>query len=73
MQQILRTERRGDGVSVVWEKAGKEITSYFSFTQLIDMQVNALDILDNPKNYGMDEKTQKICFVAFCQPSQHQE
>ena len=73
MQQILRTERRGDGVSVVWEKAGKEMTSYFSFTQLIDMQVNALDILDNPRNYGFNENTQKICFVAFCQPSQHQE
>ncbi|MDD1669618.1 MAG: hypothetical protein LUO97_07440 [Methanomicrobiales archaeon] len=73
MQQILRTERLGDGVNVVWEKAGKEMTSYFSFTQLIDMRVNALDILNTPGNYGIDEKTGKVCFVAFCQPSRHQE
>jgi hypothetical protein len=73
MQQILRTERFGDGVNVVWEKAGKEMTSYFSFTHLIEMRVNALDILNTPGSYGIDERTGKICFVAFCQPSQHQE
>ena len=73
MRQILRTERRGDGVDVIWEKAGKEITSYFTFTQLIGMQVNALDILNTPSNYGLDEKTEKIAFVAYCQPSRHQE
>ena len=73
MQQVLRTERLGDGVNVVWEKAGEEMTSYFSFTQLIDMRVNALDVLNTPSNYGIDEKTGKIGFVAYCQPSRHQE
>lgn len=73
MQQILRTERLGDGVNVVWNEAGKEMTSYFSFTQLIDMRVNSLDILDNPGNYGIDEKTRRIGFIAYCQPSWHQE
>jgi len=73
MQPILRTERLGDGVNVVWEKAGEEMTSFFSFTELIDIRVNALDILDNPGNYGIDEKTGKVGFVAFCQPSWHHE
>ena len=73
MQPVLRTERRGDGVNVTWEKAGKEMTSYFTFTELIDMQVNALDVLNTPSNYGIDEKTGKIGFVAYCHPSRHQE
>jgi hypothetical protein len=73
MQKILRTERRGDGVEVVWEKAGEEMSSYFTFTELIDLRVNALDILENPGNYGIDERTGKVGFVAFCQPSRHQE
>jgi hypothetical protein len=73
MQPVLRTGRVGDGVSVVWEKDGKEMTSYFSFTRLIEMQLNALDVLNTPGNYGMDEKTGKIRFVAWCQPSRHQE
>jgi hypothetical protein len=64
MQKILRTERCGDGVNVIWKKAGKETTTYFSFTQLIDMQVNALDLLEHPGSWGMDEKTEKIILIV---------
>ena len=64
MQKITRTERCGDGVNVVWKKAGKEVTSYFSFTQLIDMQVNALDLLQHPQSWGMDEKTGKVVLAV---------
>jgi hypothetical protein len=64
MEKIARTERCGDGVNVVWKKAGKEVTSYFSFTQLIDMQVNALDLLEHPRSWGMDEKTGKVILIV---------
>jgi hypothetical protein len=64
MKKIVKTERCGDGVNVVWKKSGKETTSYFSFTQLIDMQVNALDLLENPGEWGMDEKTGKIVLTV---------
>jgi len=64
MQKIVRTERCGDGVNVVWKKAGKETTTYFSFTQLIDMQVNALDLIAHPNAWGMDEKTGKVVLVV---------
>lgn len=73
MQKILRTERLGDGVRAVWEKEGREMTAYFSFTELIDMRLNALDVLNTPGNYGIDEKTGEIRFMAWCQPSRHQE
>jgi hypothetical protein len=66
MQKITRTERIGDGVNVVWKKAGKEVTSYFSFTQIIDMQVNALDFLEHPQRWGMDEKTGKVILIDRC-------
>ncbi len=64
MEKILRTERCGDGVNVVWKKAGKETTTYFSFTRLVDMQVNALDLLQHPKSWGMDEETGKVVLVV---------
>ncbi len=73
MQPVLRTERMGDGVRVVWEKDGKERTSYFSFSELIGLRLNALDVLNRPENYGMDEESGQIRFVAWCQPSRHQE
>jgi hypothetical protein len=64
MHKIVRTERCGDGINVVWEKNGKEVFLYFSFTRLVDIQVNALDLLENPKNYGFDEKTKKLAFIV---------
>ena len=66
MLRITRTERLGDGVNVVWKKARKEVTTYFSFTQLIDMRVNALDFLEHPWRWGMDEKTGKIILTDRC-------
>jgi len=64
MQKILKTERCGDGVNVAWKKAGKDVTSYFSFTQLVDMQVNALDLLQHPASWGMDEKSGKVVLIV---------
>ena len=64
MDKIVRTDRCGDGINVVWEKNGKEVFLYFSFTRLVDLQVNAPDLLDNPRNYGIDEKAQKIAFMV---------
>ena len=66
MHRIERTERWGDGVNVFWKKARTEITTYFSFTQLIDMQVNALDFLEHPQRLGMDEKTGKVILTDRC-------
>jgi hypothetical protein len=73
MHQVLKTERVGDGVRVTWEKDGEEMSSYFSFTELIDRKLNALDVLNTPGNYGIEEQTGDIRFVAWCQPSRHQE
>ena len=64
MHKIVRTERCGDGINVVWEKNGKEVFLYFSFTRLVDIQVNALDLLENPQNYRFDEKTKELAFIV---------
>ena len=64
MQKILKTERCGDGVNVYWKRAGKEEKTYFSFTTLIDMQVNALNLLQHPGSWGMDEKAGKVVLIV---------
>ena len=64
MHKIVRTERCGDGINVIWEKNGKEVFLYFSFTRLVDTQVNALDLLENPRNYGFDEKEKRLAFFV---------
>ena len=72
-EKILKSDRRGTGVNVVWEAGGDEREAFFSFEELIDLKVNALDLLNNPGNYAIDEGARKISYVAFCQPSWHHE
>ena len=62
MYQLSGSKRLGDGVNVFWMEGGKEENLYLSFGQLVDMKVNALDILDHPKNYQIDPKKKKIEF-----------
>lgn len=64
VHKIKRTERCGDGINVIWEKNGKEVFLSFSFTRLVDIRVNALDLLENPQNYGFDEKTKELSSIV---------
>jgi hypothetical protein len=64
MHQIVRAERCGDGLNVIWEKRGREVFLYFSFTRLVDIGVNALDLLENPRNYGFDEEEAMLSSIA---------
>ena len=60
MNQLSGSKRLGDGVNVFWKEGGREENQYFTFSQLVDMQVNALDIIEHPKNYQIDPKKKKI-------------
>ena len=31
-----------------------------TYADLIDMKINALDLLDDPRNYGIDEKERRV-------------
>jgi hypothetical protein len=64
MYQIVRAERCGDGLNVVWEKRGREVFLWFSFTRLVDIGVNALDLLRNPRHYGFDEEDARLSFIV---------
>jgi hypothetical protein len=64
MHRIVRAERCGDGVNVIWEKRGIEVFLYFSFTRLVDIGVNALDLLENPRNYGFDEEEKMLAPIT---------
>ena len=62
MYQLSGSKSQGDGVNVFWNEGGEEENLYLSFSQLVDMKVNALDILDHPKNYQIDPKKKKVEF-----------
>jgi hypothetical protein len=60
MYQLSGSKRLADGVNVFWMEGGEEQNLYLTFSQMVDMKLNALDILDHPKNYQIDPKKKKI-------------
>ena len=60
MQHITGTKKYQNGIQVFWTDAGKELSAFFPFEELIDMKINAFDLLENPKIYRIDEKNHRI-------------
>jgi len=60
MFTIVTTKRMPDGVVVFWlDDEGKKFEA-FGFSDLIDMKVNALDLMNNPQNYEIDADEKKL-------------
>ena len=60
MQEIVATTKKDTGIDVTWEEKGKKKNEFFSFSELIDMKINALDLLDHPNLYKIDAKKHKM-------------
>ncbi len=58
MFNIVTSKRMPDGIVVFWiDDEGKKFEA-FGYSNLIDLKINALDLLNNPGNYSInaDEK-----------------
>jgi hypothetical protein len=49
-----------NGIVVFWEVDGSKKFESFNYEELIDMKINALDLLDHPKVYKVDADAHKI-------------
>jgi hypothetical protein len=56
MEQISGTKKYQNGIQVFWTNGGKELSDFFPFEELIDMKINAFDLLDNPNIYSRDTR-----------------
>ena len=43
-----------NGIVVFWEEKGEKKNESFNYAELVDMKINALDLLDHPKSYKVD-------------------
>ena len=56
MFDIVTTKRMPDGIVVFWlDDEGKKFEA-FGYANLIDLRINALDLLNNPQNYAIEEE-----------------
>jgi len=60
MQDILSSRKMENGIVVFWEEKGVKKNESFNYAELIDMKINALDLLDHPKSYKVDKATHVI-------------
>ena len=60
MKDIVSSKKMENGIVVFWEEGpGKKYDS-FNYSELIDMRINALDLLDDPKAYTIDVEGHRI-------------
>ncbi|MGA2912302.1 MAG: hypothetical protein ABSE07_02170 [Methanoregula sp.] len=60
MQDIIGSKKMENGIVVFWEEKGKKKDESFNYAELIDMKINALDLLDHPKSYKVDSAAHVI-------------
>jgi len=60
MHDIARSRKMENGIVVFWEENGKGTSESFNYQDLIDMKINALDLIDNPGGYRVDKDAHKI-------------
>jgi hypothetical protein len=60
MQDILSSKRMENGIVVFFEEKGVKKDESFNYSELIDMKINALDLLDRPKSYKVDKEAHLI-------------
>ena len=60
MHPITRSKKMENGIVVFWEENGNENYESFNYAELVDMRINAPDLLDRPKSYQVDKDAHKL-------------
>ncbi len=54
MHDIVSSKKMENGIVVFWDEKGEKKSESFNYAELVDMKINALDLLDRPKSYKID-------------------
>jgi hypothetical protein len=60
MKKIVSGKKYENGIQVFFTDSKEGPNAFFSYTELIDLNINALDVIQNPGNYRYNENTRKI-------------
>jgi len=56
----LRVVRSQNGIQVFWTEEEQEFHNFFPYAELVNMRINVLDLLQNPKFYRINAKKHAI-------------
>jgi hypothetical protein len=60
MHTITSSKKMENGVVVFWDENDTKKFESFNYAELVDMRINALDLLDRPKSYKVDKAGHQI-------------
>jgi hypothetical protein len=60
MHDIVSSKKMENGIVVFWDEKGEKKYESFNYSELIDMKINALDLLDHPKSYKVDKSAHVV-------------
>jgi hypothetical protein len=60
IQKIASSKKMENGIVVFWNEKGDKKYDSFNYSELIDMKINALDLLDHPASYQIDVEGHKL-------------
>ena len=60
MYDILSSKKMENGIVVFWDEGNEKKYESFNYAELVDMKINALDLLERPKSYKVDPDAHKL-------------
>jgi hypothetical protein len=60
MKDIAKTRKMENGVAVYYMEENELKQESFNYSELIDLKINALDLLKDPKAYQVDLEKHRI-------------
>lgn len=60
MEKISMTKKMENGVAVYYGGVAERKFESFNFSELIDLRINVLDLLENPQGYLLDTQKRQL-------------
>ncbi len=60
MQKVVSSKKMENGIVVFWIDKDEKKYDSFNYSELIDMKINALDLLERPASYGIDVEAHRL-------------
>jgi len=60
MEKIVMAKKMENGVALYYGPVADRTFESFNYSELIDLGINALDLLENPQGYLLDKENRKV-------------
>jgi hypothetical protein len=60
MQDVHSSKKMENGIVVFFDENDEKKYESFNYEELVDMKINALDLLERPKSYKVDKAAHRI-------------